>query len=68
MSDLIERHQKVVIQLLECGERIKELEAERDAIEAKTIERCIRAVRDAGGDNEDYHIDAIRDAFKPATK
>lgn len=30
------------------------------AIENETIERCIKAVDDAGGDNCEYHQDAIR--------
>ena len=30
------------------------------AIAAATVEKCIRAVDDAGGDNTQYHIDAIR--------
>ena len=30
------------------------------AIAAAAVEKCIRAVDDAGGDNTQYHIDAIR--------
>ncbi len=29
------------------------------AAQSDERERCIQAVRDAGGDNEDYHVEAI---------
>lgn len=33
----------------------------------KTIEECIKAVWDAGGDNTDYHCGAIREAMTMTT-
>jgi chromosome segregation ATPase len=44
--------------------RVAELQAELATARADERERCEQAVDDAGGDNKQYHIDAIR-ALQP---
>ena len=52
------------------GETLRQvaLTAERDRlreVEAATVRMCVQAVDDAGGDNTQYHIDAIHRALAP---
>lgn len=49
-------------------ERIRELEANLAAARKKTIEECIGAVADAGGQNEVFHCEAIRALAARETK
>lgn len=41
-------------------ERAKQAEAALSATRESVIEACARAVEDAGGDNEQYHAEAVR--------
>ena len=43
----------------------KALESRLREVEAATVRMCVQAVDDAGGDNTQYHIDAIHRALAP---
>lgn len=64
IADLRMIYQEQIDCHIAANMRCVEVEERLASIRAETYEACITAIDDAGGDNAQYHIEAIRKAAK----